>query len=198
MTNLNSILSRWQQDTVKTVPDLDCRSCAKRWKCCDFQPFWANFLIGAHIESDADLMFDSAHHWQPLGLIPDHGFREKHARTPPEQKDQDQVCLFFNPTQRQCQIWNTRPGECSNYFCEGMGEELQIASKQAFDLETIVAQKALIELGFTYTQVSEQVDLLNEPGRIFPAYAPNQLSDIYRQCWRWARNLTANEVREWL
>lgn len=198
MTNLNSILGRWQPDVIKAVPALDCQACMTKWKCCDFQPFWANFLIGAHIENHSDLDLIGPHHWQPIGLIPNHDFRQKHARTPTDQRGEDLVCGFFNKAQRECQIWEVRPGECSNYFCEGMGPELQKASQDAFHMETVLAQRALIQLGFDFPQVGAQIDLLNEPGGTFPKYSEAELVEIYRECWRWARNLEANEVREWL
>ncbi len=196
MTNLNSILSRWWPEGLKAVPVLDCAACTKKWKCCDFQPFLPNFAVGAILEQRPEFELSGPHHWQPLGLIPSHEFRERHGRTSPEARERDLVCQFFDPLSRGCGIWEFRPGECSHYFCEGMGAELIRGSESAFAVETALAQKALFALGFGVDQVGEQIDLLNSPGA-FPVYQPAELRKIYRECWRWAGNLQGGEVGQW-
>lgn len=196
MTNLNSILSRWLSTRPKALPALDCVACAKKWKCCDFQPFVPNFALGAILEKNPAFALTGVHHWQPLGLVPSHEFRARHAATQPEAREPDLVCQFFDKRERRCGIWEFRPGECSNYFCEGMGAELTAASEAAFTIETVVAQRALFELGFAQAEVGEQIDLLNAPGS-FRAYSEVELRSIYSESWRWARNLSADEVRRW-
>lgn len=196
MSALNSILERLIPGTV-TAPKLDCIGCAKTWKCCDFQPFVANFLVGALIEANPKFLFTGPHLWQPLGLIPSHEFRARHAATSLAVRGEDLVCQFFDKDTRGCTIWEFRPGECSTYFCEGMGRDLQKLSARSFGLETALAQRALFEVGLAIDLVGSQIDLLNEPAE-FKTYSDEELRKIYRDCWAWARNLNEDDVSQWL
>lgn len=197
MNALNFILDPMIPGQKTQIPQLDCVGCAKPLKCCDFQPFVANFLIGAILEENANFLMDGPHLWQPLGLIPSHEFRAKHARTPAFERGADLACQFFDLGARACTIWRFRPGECSTYFCEGMDEELQKLSGDSFGLETALAQRALFEAGVEIDLVGAQIDLLNEPGPV-QKYDEVELRRIYSECWRWARNLRADDVRQWL
>lgn len=197
MNSLNSVLAGLMPQPSVAGPELNCSACTKVAKCCDFQPFLANFLIGALLDRNSAFELSGDHYWQPLGLIPNSKFRQRHAELGSELRGSELQCNFFDISTRKCGIWELRPGECSTYFCEGAGVQHRNLSVQAFALETGLAQRALYEFGFSQNFVSAQVDVLNNA--VEPVAVPeSELHEIYRFCWSWARNLRGEDVRRWL
>ncbi len=177
-----------------TDPQLDCAGCLKVGKCCDFQPFIPNYLVGAMLAAGVALPNVGEHHWQPLGLIPAGSFRERHSRTPEGLRGSDLFCSFFDGG---CSIYKFRPGECRNYFCEGMTDGHHAASIKAFTIETSMAQSALEHLGFPIEAVHAQVDVLNLQGEPRPAVTAEMMA-IYRGAWAWAGQHRSDEVQRFL
>ena len=186
MTSLNPILARWLDD--EPAPRVDCAGCARgRFKCCDFQPFVPNFLVGAALETGRPLPAAAERfRRQPLGLIPTAQFRSARdgAGTPDR-------CAFFE--RGACGIWAFRPGECSAYTCVTENHDL---AGRAFALETTLAQMALIELGFAGPTVEGQIDILNDPGDAL-GHA-DDVEPIYRRAWAWVRTRSRADLAAWL
>src|SRR5262249_39696023 len=124
-----------------TVPKVDCVGCSKPGKCCDFQPFLPNYLLRAMLEAGVDLPDAGEHHWQPIGLVPDKGYRERHGLAADGRRGAEFLCRFF--VDRQCSIYQFRPAECRTYYCEGMTKWHHRKSEQGFETETKNAQLCL-------------------------------------------------------
>lgn len=187
--SLNIVLSRWLSNSGIVAPALDCVGCKKVSKCCDYQPFLPNFILGALIERGVKLHATTPQLWLPIGLVP-----------PQRVREQRNVCVFFNEN-RSCSIYQFRPAECSTYFCEGMSDSHKILSQRGFEIETSVVQMALAHLGYSARAIGEQVDRLNDPqtAQESVAHEPNaSLMDLYARAWTWARHLTQEEVRSWV
>jgi hypothetical protein len=213
MTNkLNSVLARWldQGDLDLAASKLNCDLCSKagraglsgteraRWqlyKCCTFQPFVANFLLGAHLASGGQLPVprgpESGFHLTPLGLFASQDFKRRHQATADEERGADLLCAFYRDG--KCGIFAFRPGECSTYFCTGPD---QLLSEQSFAVEVAVAQLALFEQGFSEAQVGQQIDLLNEPEREIQTLAMVDLEALYRRAWSYASTLRRKDVED--
>jgi hypothetical protein len=191
--SLNPILARWlSPDSVETAV-LDCSSCSRALKCCDFQPFVANFLLGAMLSAGRGLPEAGADFsYQPLGLVPSASFRARHAATPEFERGEDLLCAFYDRASRQCAVWSARPGECSTYLCTPPSEARTRFSERSFAVETGLSQMALALQGFSPREISEQIDFLNTPeGGI---EAAGDVFEIYRRSWVWAQGLSAKEV----
>jgi Fe-S-cluster containining protein len=174
-------------------PQLDCLGCKKNGKCCAFQPFIPNYLLGAILHAGGELPEAGEHHYQPLGLVPGRSFRERHGAS--TENGEDLWCSFFK--NGQCSIYKFRPSECRNYFCEGMTEVHHLRSQREFDFETRLAQLALRHLGFSDSYVGQQVDVLNLEAE--PESVGSNLRELYRSTFEWAgRSSTAKpESRSW-
>lgn len=195
MTNvLNAFLKDRLGDLGSVAgPKLDCHSCAKVVKCCDFQPFVANFLLGGLLERGVPVNFSSSdHYFIPLGLVAGAAYRSRHSGTPPETRGHEFACHFFSKQARNCEIWEFRPGECSTYFCEGRRPEFDKLSESSFNFESNLAQEFLFAENFSQQEVHFQVDLLNGEG--VPPIKYPALEELYRRAWRWARQSAKKEV----
>jgi Fe-S-cluster containining protein len=199
---LNPVLSAW----IDVAPGgeetaaLDCAGCARRGKCCDFQPFVAGFLLGAILEEGGGLPAPSASfHYQPLGMIASAEFRRRHARTPEAERGADLHCVFYDDAHGRCSIWSRRPGECSTYLCTPATEGRARLSARAFAVETAVSQMALAMQGYSAAQIRAQVDFLNSPPDDgLPegngARGTDGMFALYRRTWHWARNLGRGDI----
>lgn len=190
-------MPRWQSNGPESKrPDLDCLGCAREWKCCAFQPFVANFLLGAYLSEGGDLL-PMRSMLQPLGMIPGGDYRAKYLQTPELERGEEFLCRFYDRGTRKCGNWKYRPGECSTYFCKPGNFDVQRHSRAVFDHETAVAQMALSELGFESSRIAHQVAYLNDPGFHPVSVEFSFLMEIYRRSWEWAKHLKADAVTRW-
>lgn len=164
----------------------------KPLKCCDFQPFVPNYLLGAVLAAGGELPEPGEHQYQPLGLIPGRAYRERHQQTPAELRNETFLCRFFDKATRRCSIYRLRPSECRHYYCDGTGDDA--ASVREFAMETELAQLFLLADGFAKASVDAQIDVLNLEGE-FQACDLNEMREIYRRAWAWAGQGPIEDVR---
>ncbi len=190
-------MPRWlQAEPGLSRPQLDCMACNRDFKCCAFQPFVPNFLLGAYLSEGGDL--SGMREWlQPLGLIPDLQYRQGYLSTPEDQRGEEFLCRFYRTETRSCGNWKYRPGECSTYFCKSDRFDIDKYSRKVFNVETAMAQMALGFLGFEAKKIDHQVSYLNgeehHPLRVEFSY----LMEIYRRSWVWANGVAAEQVHQW-
>ena len=191
--NLNPILARWLGAATVETAALDCHNCTRPAKCCDFQPFVANFLLGALLAKGQALPPSGAHfHYTPLGLVPSRHYRDRHAQVAESARGEDLLCAFFDRQLRHCSIWNERPGECSTYLCVTPTAARQNLSERSFALEAGLSQMALAYQGYSGAEISQALEALNQP--------PPDLVDsveafaLYLRTWDWAQKLTPDDV----
>lgn len=197
---LNSTLARWSRPVSLRAPQLDCAGCLKPAKCCAFQPFVPNFLIGAWLERSDALPGIANVHFHPVGAVacPDYRKRHEAVTSAGGEPGADFLCGFFDRERRSCSIWSVRPGECSTYFCDDLrlSEDRQALRNLSFNLEMSVAQMALVELGFAPKEISEQVDLVN--GASFAKIYPGQeILLMYKKSWEWSQGLSREMIESW-
>ena len=187
-STLNSILSRWLAPGPGRPTGPDCGACTRVTKCCDFQPFVANFLLGALLEQGHVLPEGDGFLKTSLGLVASAQFRRAHAAG-----RAGLACAFY--LEGRCSIWDLRPGECSTYLCDDVTPARSKLSARAFALETALAQMALAMDGFSPRKIARQVDILNDPGggRSEPNVVP-----IYLRAWAWAQTLSFDDVAPYL
>lgn len=172
---------------------------SERWrqhKCCTFQPFFPNFYLGAILNDSPRDLASKQVHLGPLGMIATQDFRALCNSTAEGLKGQSHHCTFFDSTQRRCTVWNLRPGECSTYYCRPKGIGAQL-SQMTFAVESAVAQMAMVELGYSDIEVSQEVETLNSGVRQ-RIWDHTELLDVYQRAWRWSLNLTPEQIQQWL
>ncbi len=152
---------------------LDCQSCPqlkkapeRPAKCCHFQPFVANYLLGQmlHLHKDQpggvqaywNQLKASGHTLLPMGLIPHVEFQKQFFNG----NSQDLVCTFYS--KGQCSVWDSRPGVCIGYYCQSqhntLGEQHWAEfSHRLQDLEYELCFHVLLETGYLTRDFEKQV-----------------------------------------
>lgn len=199
-STLNPILFKLLQAGPAEPSQLNCLACEKQLKCCDFQPFVANFLLGAMISRGLKLPEPTTHFgYHPIGLVATKHFRELHEKTPEEDRGEDFLCTFFDKVSRQCTVWNERPGECSTYLCSPLTEQRRRLSQQSFEFEVALSQMALARQGFSKRELSGQVDAVNAVENSLDQAGPPSRHDVietYQRAWSWVKDLKDFELEE--
>ncbi|TNE55631.1 MAG: hypothetical protein EP338_02335 [Bacteroidetes bacterium] len=131
-----------------TVPEEEiarCSSCGlcqhpkspyQETKCCNYQPFQANFLVGAILSDSSDQMKTGKRLTEELiqqrkgltafGLIPDRKYQQNQHQIltlPKSFHNQEEIisqrCSFLH--EGHCSIWAYREHLCITYFCSSVG-----------------------------------------------------------------------------
>lgn len=182
----------WRQRS----PD-KCAGCERAAKCCDFQPFLANFTLGAFIEKQGveELrQLSRNHHLTPLGLIPSQAHRQRHESNAP--KINDDQCVFFDLPSGRCRNWDYRPAECTTFSCTRENDE--VVREMVFRFDMGLAQMSLVYQGFDNAQIAEWIESYNDPILARGLALDAQLEQVYLTSWNWMQNLKWEQVQEWL
>jgi hypothetical protein len=183
---LNGTLARWLPSDLR-APRLDCGACARPAKCCAFQPFVPNFLLGGWLSGEERLPEIKNVYFAPVGAIALPEYRAKHTG----EAGIDMLCGFYD--RGRCRLWKFRPAECSSYFCTEPRTSLR---DQGFAAEMAVAQMALAELGLSGREIGEQVDLVN--GGAVKNYPGPEMLIMYKKAWSWSQTLKPETVQSWI
>lgn len=145
-------------------------------KCCTFEPFLPNFLVGA-ILKDSDLPFaheiirgkiQNSEFVLPIGLVAPVAYQLRFH----EKKDQifgrkpEYLCSFYEKTLGTCEIWQYRGNVCTSFICQssygGAGIEFWTHLGDLLSLtEQVLMEEVLVQLDFSPRQVSEMFSFLN-------------------------------------
>lgn len=180
----------------------DCGHCTKATKCCDFTPFFPNFLVGASLEvqpeqTDRFRSMDPQR-FHPLGIFP-----LSHSK---------RICDFFDKDSRLCRNWSHRPSECASYFCEaglkrvGLDHKIDLFKEQSaslFEAELYLSQWVLEKAGFSRGEISTFVDHWNAwvDGEALDfkwSLEPLQSLNLYKALWQHLKALSWEELKSQL
>jgi Fe-S-cluster containining protein len=176
------------------TPKLDCLNCSKPVKCCAFQPFVPNFLLGAILEKRRLPQSDQTV-FTPLGLVPSLEYQKRFLGT--KEHDASFSCAFLDGN-RNCTVWEFRPSECAGYFCEE--SIFNERSHDLFEWENVVAQMVLVEQGFDIQQINLMMDWLEHD--LTPSletfWLGRDRDQFYLECWNWAKEQAGKDILSWL
>lgn len=224
--NQNWLASRVRPEFLKSLQavagSLDCEACSKArtfedpvrqqryrdYKCCTFQPFLPNFLLGnilgggrlalQTLEAHPHLLIT------PLGLCPSSLYRERRGLCDEDHRGREHLCVFYNVSSKRCGIWNHRPAECAGYFCRE-NEASQTLSRDLHEWELAIAQMAMMQRGFDDQDLDECLRLFNgeaksiSMSRLWRGFPRSVDRDLYfKATAAWAEQLGVEEIVSWL
>lgn len=205
-----------------TAGRLDCETCSKArtfadpvrqqryrdYKCCTFQPFLPNFLLGKLLGEERLFLRALEDHPQllitPLGLCPSRPYRERRELCDEDHRGKEHLCVFYDSSSKRCGIWNHRPAECAGYFCRE-SEASRTLSRDLHEWELAIAQMAMVQRGFGDQDLDECLRLFNGEAlsvsiphlwRAFPRSVDRDL--YFKAAAAWAGRLGAEEIVSWL
>lgn len=143
-------------------------------KCCTFQPFLPNFLIGEILESDLkgrpqlEKMIQDNRFASPLGLTPSIKLQMAMNHRKPHDfgQRQDWLCPFFDQTFLNCGIWSSRGQSCQTFHCLSqygkVGESFwETLSEYLHFLEMLLSQYLLEQQGYSEKNLEAALSYLN-------------------------------------
>ncbi len=179
---------------------LDCQACSRSqlsWqrssrvkpnlKCCTFQPFVPNFIVGELLNSQK-LQSEDLERGRsiPLGLVASSDYVRNFRRLSELPQffgnEPELLCSHFDVANRQCRIWPARPSVCSTYFCDleaevsscfngelsSLGRTVNAPfswarlEKFLFYIEVNLAHHVLLELGFIAEELESNLNFLKQ------------------------------------
>lgn len=170
----------WMSDIVETKAT--CNACNwkeydPKLKCCTYEPFLPNFLVGAALINETtsasaleslNAKISKREFALPIGMVASPRFQVRFNHREPEEfgNREDWICPYYNKEQQNCGIWKNRGAVCTTYFCQSsygvMGMEFW---KQMSDyltyVEMALMEESLVYLDFSPRQISECLGYLN-------------------------------------
>lgn len=213
-STIPSRLALWTPKELQSLPlnGKGCSLCLKPGavECCKFQPLFYNFHLGeletsatqGRLKQRPSEGLSWSQSWQlPLGARPKMAI-----------KPYGRFCDLFDEVQGRCSIWSMRPPECVTYFCEGdetLRKNFLTLNERWHQYEAVVAQMAMVEMGFNKKALEQQLLLFNfdeNPVLKFTEADLQELwgdywgqeSEFYRRCHKFAEKLDWREIEDWL
>lgn len=146
-------------------------------KCCTYEPYLPNFLVGGMFESASTSQaalqalrskIEKRQYSLPIGMTA--SVRYQVAFNQREEHDfgnrKDWLCPYYNQEQNNCGIWKNRGAVCTTFYCQSsydvMGMEFW---KQLNDyltyVEMAMMEEILVHLDFSPRQISDCLVYLN-------------------------------------
>lgn len=189
MSDIDRFIQQPIQEWVLRPEAVDCQNCSvypATVKCCTYEPFLPNYLIGATIAQgrEGPHDFDSLN-YIPLGYLPSPHIKRQLVNKASRFGQPDMAtCRFLR--QGDCQIWPLNGGQCRSYYCKSKYAEAGLQTWRAathylVTVEHLLAQELLAESAFSPKIIAEQIALLQ-------AHNQSQESEgwelAYQQYWR--------------
>lgn len=146
-------------------------------KCCTYEPYLPNFLVGSMFESASTSKaalaalrekIEKRRYSLPIGMTASVRYQVNfnHREESDFGNRADWLCPYYNREQNNCGIWKNRGAVCTTYFCQSsydvMGMEFW---KQMNDyltyVEMAMMEEILVHLDFSPRQISECLQFLN-------------------------------------
>jgi hypothetical protein len=178
VTRLISLRERLYQKVLNEVehstlvagePSLDCSNCLtypSEVKCCTYEPFIPNFLIGAWITYKLIDVGDlNSNLYQPIGRIPDFEIKRKLLNSPSSfGSDQLPVCHFYK--NQKCTVWPFNGARCMTYFCKSSRAQIGTQTwdkifEKCSDHEFEIAQEVMVYAGIPNRVMHHQLEIVN-------------------------------------
>jgi Fe-S-cluster containining protein len=165
------------RETKATCGDCNWSAYQKHLKCCTYEPYLPNYLVGALFESEATsasaLMamrgkIDQRQFSLPIGMTASVKYQVtfNHREENDFGNREDWLCPYYNKEKQNCGIWKNRSAVCTTFFCQSsygvMGMEFW---KQMNDyltyVEMAIMEEILVHLDFSPRQLSDCLQFLN-------------------------------------
>ncbi len=165
------------QETKATCANCNWAAYQKHLKCCTYEPYLPNFLVGAMFESASTSKvalatlrrkIEARQYSLPIGMTASVQYQVNFNNR--EEQDfgnrEDWLCPYYNREQQNCGIWKNRSAVCTTFYCQSnydvMGQEFW---KQMNDyltyVEMAMMEEILVHLDFSPRQISDCLEYLN-------------------------------------
>lgn len=141
-------------------------------KCCTFEPFLPNYLVGAILKSSLfgkKALVEKIKQKKcslPIGVrVPWVFQKELHENPTDFGNREDWLCSYYDRTLNQCGIWKYRGSVCTSFYCQSSYQEKGIEFWRLFAeymnlVEMGLAQEVLVHMDFSSRQIDQMLGAL--------------------------------------
>ncbi|PIS11817.1 MAG: hypothetical protein COT73_01910 [Bdellovibrio sp. CG10_big_fil_rev_8_21_14_0_10_47_8] len=146
-------------------------------KCCTYEPYLPNFLVGAMFKSQSTSASARAalkkkiHDREfslPVGLVAAVPFQVEFNQRKPNDfgNREDWLCPYYDRNQQQCGVWKYRGAVCTSFYCKSSYGQKGLnfwdhMSNYLTYVEMALMEDVLVDLGFSPRQISDCLVYLN-------------------------------------
>ena len=159
-----------------------CDNCAmetyrKDLKCCTFEPYLPNYLIGALLTKEKpgspaiqviENKIEKRRYSLPVGMLAPIRYQVafNHRNETDFGNREDWLCPYYNRETNNCNVWRNRGAVCTTFFCKssygkkGMGFWAELNDYLTY-VEMALMEDALVHLDFSPRQISDCLAYFN-------------------------------------
>ncbi|MEZ0392415.1 MAG: hypothetical protein ACAH59_09380 [Pseudobdellovibrionaceae bacterium] len=164
-------------ETKATCNACNWKSYQPQLKCCTYEPYLPNYLVGALLESPSTApsakkalqeKIKRRSYSLPIGMMASVKYQVEFNQRKPEDfgNRQDWLCPYYNRELQNCGVWKYRGAVCSTYYCQSnygkkglrFWEEL---SGYLTYVEMALMEEVLVHLDFSPRQISDCLVYIN-------------------------------------
>lgn len=200
----------------------------KDLKCCTFDPFMPNYLVGALLEdprtTPAGLeslrkKMQSPTECLPIGLRAPSAFQHRFINRAEDEfgNREDWLCPYFDRKAQNCGVWRNRGNVCTSFYCFSDFGPKGIQMWEAFGsvlhyVEMAMMEEVLVQMDFSPRQTSELLEWIDpsvmggkKPRAEITASEAKRLwnlydnpEEFYRKSFKWVQSLKREDFQECL
>lgn len=146
-------------------------------KCCTYEPYLPNYLVGALFESSAThpgalkalrSKIENREFALPVGMMASVKYQVAFNNREPQDfgNRADWLCPYYNRESQNCGIWKYRGAVCTTYYCQSSYGKKGIAFWERFSdyltyVEMALMEDVLVHMGFSPRQISDNLEYIN-------------------------------------
>ncbi len=144
-------------------------------KCCTYEPFMPNYLIGAILKDPhlpgGDVVrkkIKDRNYSLPIGMTASLAYQVNfnHREYEDFGNKREWLCSYYNKEANNCGIWKQRGAVCTTFFCKSDYAKKGLTFWQRLNeyltyTEMALMEEALVHMDFSPRQVSGMLDYLN-------------------------------------
>lgn len=179
----------------------------KNLKCCTFQPFLPNYVVGnllsdpsvtESIKNNLRKKIQLREYALPMGIFVPVAYQVKFNSREPEDfgNRTDFLCPYFDHNKKNCGIWKNRGSVCASYYCvsdfgpsglkfwEILGDFLHVC-------EMVLAQDCVVSMGLSPDGIDSQLEYINCETGTTEELSSNSMSEaLFKTYWtEWDGNI---------
>jgi Fe-S-cluster containining protein len=165
------------EETKATCSSCNWKAYQPDLKCCTFEPYLPNYLVGALLGSASTAPSAKAalqkkmaarQYSLPIGMTASVKYQVRFNQRKPEDfgNQKDLLCPYYSRDTQNCGIWKYRGAVCTTFFCQSnYGQKGQQFWAQLNDyltyVEMALMEDVLVHLDFSPRQLSDCLEYLN-------------------------------------
>lgn len=171
------LLSASVHETKATCESCNWKSYQPDLKCCTYEPYLPNYLVGALFENPSTRAetlrtlrqkIEKREYSLPIGMMASVRYQVAFNNRNPEDfgNKSEWLCPYYDRDHQNCGIWRYRGAVCTTYYCQSNHGKKGIRFWERFSdyltyVEMALMEDVLVHMGFSPRQLSDNLVYIN-------------------------------------